>query len=151
LIGSDPPVLEQTAPADHAPALGAENPAEIWIRAIAGMTGMMADSARQFERVAISAPNRLVVSFRPRYTFARSYCAQNAARFEQALAELTGQTIRVEFALLEETPEAATPAEPVRVVTPHQRLMEVSEHPMIRRAGELFGAQPVRVDDPPAK
>lgn len=81
---------------------------------------------------------------------ARSYCAQNAARFEQALLDLTGQTVRVEFVLLDEAPEAAATAEPIRVVTPQQRLMEISEHPMIRRAGELFGAQPIRVDDPPA-
>jgi hypothetical protein len=32
-------------------------------------------------------------------------------------------------------------------VSPYQRLMEITKHPMVQRAGELFGAQPLRVDD----
>ncbi|NUQ62809.1 MAG: hypothetical protein HUU20_09990 [Pirellulales bacterium] len=81
---------------------------------------------------------------------AKTYCAQNAARFEQALEQLVGQPIRVEFVLSEEALEAEKPAEPVRVINPHQRLAEVSQHAMVRRAAELFGAQPIRVDEPPA-
>jgi hypothetical protein len=57
----------------------------------------------------------------------------------------------VEFDLLEEAPSASPAPEPVRIVSPQQRLMEVANHPLVRRATELFGAQPLRVDDPPEK
>lgn len=130
--------------------LTAETAPELWAQAVASLTGFAAEYAKQFERIAISAPNRLVISFRPRYTLAKTYCAQNAARFEQALEQLVGQPIRVEFVLSEEALEAEKPAEPVRVINPHQRLAEVSQHAMVRRAAELFGAQPIRVDEPPA-
>ncbi len=145
------PPQDEPALARGVTALSAENAAEIWAQVVAGMNGMAAESARQFDQIAISAPNRLVIGFRPRYTLARTYCSQNAARFEQALSELAGEPIRVEFTELEESLEKAVTADPAQVVTPQQRLTEVSEHPMIRRASELFGAQPIRVDVPPAK
>jgi hypothetical protein len=65
------------------------------------------------------------------------------------LAELTGETMGVQFTV-DEAPAAQEPVAAVRVASPHQRLMEVADHPMVRRAGELFGAQPVRVDEPPS-
>jgi hypothetical protein len=70
-----------------------------------------------------------------------------AARFEQALAEVTGRRIRVEFALVSEPNSSESPV-PTRAASPQQRLLEVVKHPLVQRASELFGAQPVRVDDP---
>ncbi len=70
-------------------------------------------------------------------------------RFEQVLAELTGQRIRVEFKLTEGEPAKDEHKPPVQVVSSHQRLRDASEHKMIRRAGELFGAEPTRVDGGP--
>ncbi len=148
----DPPqaTLEGEPSGSVGPLTG-ENAGEIWAQAIASLSGFAAEYAKQFDRIAISAPNRLVVSFRTRYTLAKTYCAQNSGRFEEALRQITGQPIRVEFSLLEEGPVAVQTPEPVRVANPHQRLAEISQHPMIQRAVELFGAQPVRVDEPPGK
>lgn len=131
--------------------LTSANAGQTWSQAIAGLKGFTAICAKQFDRVASPAPNRLVVSFRPRYTLAKSYCTQHTSHFEQALREQTGQTIRVEFELMEEAPGGVPAPEPAKVVSPQQRLMEVANHPMVRRAKELFGAQPVRVDDPPER
>jgi len=127
-----------------------ENAAEIWSQAAAKLSGLAADNANHFDHVAISAPNRLVIYFKPRYTLAKSVCEHpdQVARFERALAELTGQRIGLEFALLESEP--SEPSEDRRgAVLPRQRIREVAQHPLIRQAGELFGAQPTRVDDPP--
>ena len=131
--------------------LTAENAAAVWAQALEKLSGMVVDHARLFDRVALSGPSRLSVSFPPQYTLARSACQrpEQVARFEQALADVTGQTVRVEFLLSAEGAngqEAVAPAP--RPVPLHQRLMEVQRHPMIRRAGELFGAHPVSMDDP---
>ena len=128
--------------------LSAENAVEIWNRALSRLSGMIVDQARHFDSVAVPAPNRLVIRFKPVYAVFKSACErpEQVARFEQALAEVTGQPIRVEFALAEEAPAKAEP--PAKVVPAHQRLLEAAKHPLVRRAGELFGAQPIQVDPP---
>jgi DNA polymerase-3 subunit gamma/tau len=129
-------------------ALDSGNAAEIWSLALGRLTGMVVEQAKRFHRVEFVAPNRLVVSFRPEYTMAKSACqrAEQASRFEKALAEVTGQRVVLEFVLVEATAAEAETAK--RPLPPHQRLLEVAKHPMIRRAGELFGAQPLRVEEP---
>jgi hypothetical protein len=131
--------------------LDRDNAASIWDQVVAKLDGISADSARNYSRVAISAPNNLVVHLKPGYTFAKAICERpdQLAQFQRALAELTGETMGVQFTV-DEAPAAQEPVAAVRVASPHQRLMEVADHPMVRRAGELFGAQPVRVDEPPS-
>ncbi len=143
-----------TASAVAAPAivLSNDNATELWSRVIGAVRGFAADSARQFARVTAPAPDRLVVSFRPAYTVAKEFCEQpeQKARFEQVLAELTGQPVRLEFAILNDE-ESGSQGAGRPTLAPHQRLLQAAQHPMVRRAAELLGARPVRVDDPPAK
>jgi DNA polymerase-3 subunit gamma/tau len=133
--------------------LSPENATEVWSTALTGLTGMAADYAREFERVGMAGPQHLVVSFKPGYAVAKSICERpdQLDRFEQALAALTGQRVRVEFSVAADAAPVMprTGSGPVpspdqkRVAAPsQQRIMEIMEHPMIRRAGELFGAQP---------
>ncbi len=132
-------------------ALTADNAAEVWNQVLSKVPGLGADNAKHFDRVAISAPNRLVISFKPGYTFQKSVCERpdQVARFEKALAKLTGRPIRIEFKLTEGEPAKDEGTAPSRGIPPHQRMREVAAHPMVRRAGELFGAQPTRVDEAP--
>jgi DNA polymerase III subunit gamma/tau len=141
---------QQQAPASPAVALTAENAVEVWNTALSRLSGMAADQARQFDSVELAAANRLVIRFKSGYAVCKSACErpEQVARFEQALAEVTGQRVRVEFSLAADEPGEQTSAAPARVVSPHQRLLEVMQHPLVHRAGELFGAQPIRVDDP---
>lgn len=130
--------------------LSSDNATEVWSRVIAGVPGFAADNARQFARVTLASPNRLVVAFRPAYTVAKEFCEQpeQKAKFEEVLADLTGQLVSLEFALLHE--EVAGDRGATRpTLPPHQRLLQAAQHPMVRRASELLGARPVRVDDPP--
>ncbi|MEN6457737.1 MAG: DNA polymerase III subunit gamma/tau [Thermoguttaceae bacterium] len=148
------PQAAPTPSADSQPVarleLSAENAVAVWTGALKRLSGMVVDQARQFDSVAIGAPNRLVIRFKPGYAVSKSVCErpEQVARFEQALAEVTGQPVRVTFALSE---ESQTQAEaPRRAVSAHQRLAEAAEHPLVRQATELFGAQPVRVEGPSA-
>jgi len=152
----DPPAAPPETDPTGQPAveLTPENAAEIWAEALGKMTGMVVEQAKEFDHVAVAGPNRLVISFKPRYALAKSSCERPEVvnRFEKALAEVTGRTIRVQFTLQEDESGGSEPAtEVVQASSPHQRLVEVVEHPMVRRAGELFGAQPARVDDPPKR
>jgi len=126
-------------------ALTAENAARVWNEALSRVSGLGARHAKDYARIAISAPNRLVISFRSAYTFSKSVCERpdQVAKFEQAPADLTGQPVRVEFALLEEEADRAEDGPASPAVSPRQRRIEVLRHPMIRRAIELFDAKPI--------
>jgi len=140
--------VEQDRPEDAEP-IRPENAVEIWNRALGRLSGMAVDQARHFDSVVLAAPDRLGIRFKPSYALLKTACQrpEQVARFEQALAETTGQRVRVEFALTDETESPAEIAPPARVVSPHQRLLEAAQHPLVHRACELFGAQPVRIDD----
>jgi DNA polymerase-3 subunit gamma/tau len=145
-----PPQDLRPAPAAVPPlALAAETAADVWGRALEKMSGMVVEQAKQFSRVELAGPDRLAVFFAPKYTLARSACQRpdQVSRFEQALAEVTGRPVRVEFVLAAED-RAAEEAVAPRPPLPHQRLLEVSRHPMLQRAAELFGAQPVNIEEP---
>jgi hypothetical protein len=112
---------------------------------------MVVDQARHFDSIAFLAPNRLVIRFKPVYDFSKGFCErpEQLARFEKSLSELTGQPIRVEFALTADEP--GEPVAAVPVASPHQRRIEAMQNPLVRRAAELFGAQVVDVVDPPRR
>ena len=144
------PTVSQEHPATR---LSTENAVEVWNRALQRLSGLAVEHARQFDRIAVSAPDHLVISFKPGYAFAKAICEQpeQISRFEKALSEVTGQAARVEFRLDQEPAVAAVPPQTVRSPSQPQRLKEITGHPLIHRAMELFGAEPMRVDDPPEK
>ena len=116
---------------------------------------MVAEQAKQFDRVAISAPNRWSL-LQSRSILWRSRSASGpsrSAKFEQALAEVTGQRVRVRVRAVGRRAGGRDATEPRRRgrLAAAAAAWRSSKHPMIRRAGELFGAQPIRVDDPPDK
>jgi len=146
---------EETPVARETRALTAESAPQLWRLVLASLGDMVAEHARDYARIAISAPNRLVVSFRAHYTFQRAHCERRAAEFERVLAELTGQSVQVQFDLLDEEPGSAPQAPPSRPVSAPQaaapnprRGAELAEHPLVKRAGELFGARLVRHEEP---
>ena len=144
------------APDDPTPAieLTAQNAVDVWNRVLARLSGMVVDQARHFDSIAFLAPNRLVIRFKPVYDFSKGFCErpEQIARFEKTLAEVTGQPIRVEFAVTADEPgESSSSAAAARAVSPHQRRLEMMQNPLVRRAAELFGAQVVDVVDPPPR
>jgi len=140
-----------TTPSDQPLQITDQNAAETWSRALARLSGMVVEQAREFDHVVFSPPNRLVIVFKERYALAKSSCQrpEQLARFQKALAEVTGQTIQLEFQVQGDSGEPKSEGRTARTPSPQQRLLEIVKHPMVHRANELFGAQPTRVDDPP--
>ena len=113
---------------------------------------MTGDCASKFESVAISAPNRLVVSFRKAYTTAKEFCERpdKRTRLEQTLSRLAGRDIRIDFAVLAEESQVTAP-QPLAQRPPvnrRQRQAEMQKHPLVRQAVEMFGAEIVTIVDP---
>jgi DNA polymerase III subunit gamma/tau len=128
--------------------LTSENAGELWNQVISRLSGMAVDCAKQYDRISVSAPDRLVISFKSEYAQAKSFCErpEQTNRFEQALAEATGRNIRVEFIIDEDQPVPGTAAVPQKNISQHQLIQEISKNPMVKRAGELFGATPSHVE-----
>jgi len=143
---------EASKPAPASPGRqSAPEAAEAWHAALERLSGILVDHARRFRHVHWSDATRLVISFEPRYAVAKDFCErpEQARRLEKALAAVVGRPVRVEFRL-EEASVGEQAAKP-RAVSPRQQLLQVAKHPLIQRAGELFGAQPVHIDEPPEK
>lgn len=157
--GASPATASPAEAPRHSAALGEESPAlssrdpqqavETWHAALERLSGLVVEHARKFRHARWSGPSRLVIGFEPRYAVAKSYCerADQTRRLEASLSEVAGRPVKVEFVIEEVSVAEQGPKRPV--VSPRQQLLQVGKHPLIQRAGELFGAQPVRVEEPP--
>lgn len=155
--------LDVTEPASSASASDAptENSAEFnqqaaaatWRQTLAEIGDMTGDFAGRADRVAISGPNRLVVSFRKAYTQAQQYCERPERRqkLEQTFSRLAGRNFRLDFVTLPDDSSAASPSErPVpKPVNRRERQQQVMRHPLIRKAAELFDTEIIAVLDAP--
>jgi hypothetical protein len=106
---------------------------------------LLADFAEHGAITAISAPNRLVVSFPAKYNSSKVACErpQNLAALEQAVGQAAGFTVKLEL-VLAPTSEAVVSQQ--TAVSPRQQRAQTVEHPMVRQVSEIFKAEVVRVD-----
>ncbi len=113
----------------------------IWQQAIARIEDMTADYAKYCDRVAISAPNRLVASFKASYTLQKQSCdrPERKAIIERALEQVTGQNLRVDFEIRQEEDSKAHRQAPKPTI--QQRRRELEKHPFVKQAIELFDAE----------
>ena len=127
--------------------LTAENARQIWRQALSDVSDLVAEHAEKCERVATSAPNRLVVSFKAQYTFSKEICerADQLAKIEKSLARVTGQRVKIGFELIPDEPASARRDPAARQVTQRQLLAEATRRPVVQRTMELFDAQPTKV------
>jgi DNA polymerase-3 subunit gamma/tau len=151
LVSTAAPSAPSTA--SEGPPLDSVAAAALWKQTLEQIGDMTAISAGRAERVAISGPNKLVVSFRKAYNQAMQYCerADQRQKLEQALSRTAGRGLRLEFALLadEASPAAVVERAANRPVNRRQRQQEVLRHPLIRRAAELFDTELIDLLDPP--
>ncbi|MCA9120551.1 MAG: DNA polymerase III subunit gamma/tau [Planctomycetaceae bacterium] len=125
-----------------------ESANSIWKQAIAQIQDMTADYAAFCDRVAISAPNRLVASFKASYTLQKESCEkpERKARIEQALQQVTGQRIHVDFEVRRD--EGNAPSRPQPRPSLRQRMRDFEKHPLVKQAIDMFEAEITRIEEP---
>lgn len=146
----DPP-SSPTVPNGSAFQLTADSANSIWQQAIAQIEDMTADYAGFCDRVAISAPNRLVASFKASYTLQKESCEKpdRKARIEQALQRVTGQQIQVDFEVRREQGGGSQRPQPRPSM--QQRRREIEKLPLVKQAIEVFEAEITRVVEAPSE
>ncbi len=125
----------------------AENPLELWTNAVESLPVMLAEQARQFDRVAWAEGGRLTVFFRPQAEFSLNFCnrPENRTRIEAALRRSAGTHVAVEFVPAPtSSPQAKRTSGPVG----HQQLFDIVQNPLVRKAIDVFGAEPTQILPP---
>jgi hypothetical protein len=117
-----------------------------WQAALAEVEGILGDHAR-LACVATSGPNLLVVSFEAKYNFSKEFCERpaEATTLAAAASRVVGRPVELRFELLPPSASAA-PDTPRRSGSKRQRMAERSEHPLVKRLGEVFQAHAVDID-----
>ena len=129
-------------------ALTDENATAVWNEALSRLGDMTAEMAR-FASVATLAPNTLAASFPEKYNSCKSFCEKHCGKLEQALQDVTGHPVRLQLKTLDDVSHEYVQGLPKkRSVSKQQRLAEKSQHPLVSKAIELFGAPAVRLDEP---
>ncbi len=119
----------------------------LWRQALERIGGVTRDAGADFQRIAISAPNVLAITFPAAYNKERCERAEVRRKIEQALEEVSGRTFRVEMTVV------ATEQKPSRKRrAPGQnrarKMREIQEHPLIQETMRVFGAEVTRLDEP---
>jgi DNA polymerase-3 subunit gamma/tau len=125
----------------------AEELAVVWEVALGKVGGLIADSARS-ATLAVQGSNQVVATFPASYNFLKVQCERNARVLESALSESLRRTIRLQFAIAENGPTPAAP--PPSRVEQGRKQAAMMEHPLVKRASELFGARVVWLEEPQA-
>lgn len=131
--------------------LDASTAESVWKQALAQIEDMTADYGSFYHRVASSAPNSLVVSFKAAYTLQKESLErpERKATVERALALVTGGSVQVQFEVIpgDETAEEKS----VPVASLRQLRRDIEKNSMVHAAIELFDAEIDRVDRPRVK
>ncbi len=119
-----------------------------WRRAIDELAGLTKQYASYASAVAISGPNRLVLSFPENYNFQKEQCErpENKQKIEMALKTVLGITVALSF---QTSPAVSppTPSEPPRRGPTRQQLIaEIRTHPLVQEAIRLFDAEILKAD-----
>jgi DNA polymerase-3 subunit gamma/tau len=147
-LSESDPAVEQLVAASQVPAeVTSVNAKRIWDSGLAAVEGLLRENADLCESVSAAGGNRLVATFRAKYTSCRAFCERQATSLEEALSAAAGGRVKLEFTTIADVPQPAA-NQPRRAAPQRQRVAELKEHAMVRRATELFDAQIVRVEDP---
>jgi DNA polymerase III subunit gamma/tau len=128
-------------------ALSPENAFALWQQAAAQLGGLAAEKAQQATAVAISNSNQLVISFPKRYNFCRQFCERPEVTSQLAdiVSRLAKRQLIVSFEVVDEPIGPARESSPS--LTQRQRIHQACQRPFVKRAIELFDANPVRLEE----
>lgn len=150
---SQEPVAEAApaAPPVEVTPLTAESATDVWRRVLESLSDITADYARLGQSVKLAGSDRLLVGFPKSYTSAKEFCErpEQATRLNEALCRVTGRNVRLDLEVMKETDASQSVPQPHRqpTVSRRQRLQEQEQHPMVRKAKELFGAELTGIEE----
>ena len=131
--------------------LSAENCSQIWEAALVRVGGLLATNAAMAIGISLVGDSRLQVAFRSRDNLCKEVCEKpdHLTALIGALEHCLGGPIRLEFVLRDDADSVAAPIGAKRV-SRRQLQAAIAERPFVRRAMELFDADPGKLRITPA-
>lgn len=110
-----------------------------WEQTLDDLSDMTADMAREYEKLQMTAPNKLAVTLKDSYN--RDMCSrpERKQKLETAFSKVSGQQIRIDF-LLSTNPKAQRQA-PEPKMTRRAQIQKLNETPIVKKAMEVFDAE----------
>jgi DNA polymerase-3 subunit gamma/tau len=139
---------EAAAAASPRLELTPENAAAIWNSVVDAVSGLTAGFAKMAADVAISAPNRLVVSVPENYNFQKEQCErpEHKQKLEEAIRSVLGTAVALSFDASAPPRQEAQPENARRGPSRQQRIAELRLHPLVSEALRLFEAEILKAD-----
>ncbi|MDR1491384.1 MAG: DNA polymerase III subunit gamma/tau [Planctomycetaceae bacterium] len=120
-----------------------------WNEMISRLSGMTATYAALCHSVRWASPDIFIVVFPSPQAMAKSYCENDAAKIQNLLRDQIGLPIKLRFEIItietQKKPEQHPQNSNLRKL---QMMAETEEHPMVKKAAELFGASLTEVKLP---
>jgi DNA polymerase-3 subunit gamma/tau len=143
VTSSTPTPVAETPGSNAAPnseiKLDNQNVDQHWKRALQQINDTTADMAANYQKLALAGESRLVVTLADSYNKNACERPEKKQRIEQALADVTGRQIRVDFVVANQPDAPQTSTQPV--VSRRKIIRELHQHPMMSAAIELFDAE----------
>jgi DNA polymerase III subunit gamma/tau len=128
--------------------LTAENAISVWNAVVEQVSGLTAGFAKMAAAVAISAPNRLVISFPENYNFQKEQCerVEHKQKLEQAFRSMVGTTVALTFDASAPPCREGQGENVRRGPSRQQRIAELRSHALVSEAIQLFEAEILKAD-----
>ena len=123
-------------PKENITQINSSNVESYWLQTLEKIEDFMAEYARHYERVAISAPNCLAVTLD---SFYKEKCDTPAikVKFEETFAEIANHRFRIDFVAGDTQQKAGKqPA-----ISKRQKMKDLEQHPLVRQAIDKFDGQ----------
>ena len=127
---------EQRALGEHSP----EECLKIWREATRSLGAALSAQAQNARSVTLIPPDCFRVTFPDSIAAAMDYCEREKDQILAALARTLSTEVRLEFQSVETPAEAPTEAPPVPK-SKFELMRMTIDHPMVREASKLFGAE----------
>lgn len=121
-----------------------------WQQMLVDMGDMTAQLASEHKRIAISGPNKLVVTLNSAYNRDECERSERKSRIESFLKQISGRLIRVDFLADETETKTVKRKAPI---SKRQLIRQAESHPFVQSAIQLFDGEieDVKVPLPPKK
>ena len=103
---------------------------------------MSSDAGASYNAIAISGPNKLVVTLNSTYNFQVCDRSDRKTRFEALLSEIAGREMKIEFRV-DPKKQSQSSGSQANFKTKRQMMMEVTRDPFIARIIDHFDAEVV--------
>ena len=119
--------------------LNPDNIEQVWQMTIESCGDMTSDMASQYRKLELAKPDKLVVTFKDKYTSDMCSRPERKEKLEAALRQTTGQSIRIDFVANIESPKEKVQPQMTRV----QKIRQLEKNPLVQSALELFDGEVV--------